>query len=265
MERFIHIIPLGWEADRAVLPVQKMKAHRAYILCNPSSHPRQRHFLSLVRDKLQEAGVEVVHIDVDADSDLKGIAAHVSGIIRRELGQGNRVYVNIAAAGKLAAIGAILAGMAHLRGQGVVYYVRPEEYIQSEEEQMRHGLTRGMVDDPTIVPLLEIQLPSHDGLVVLTSLAKAGGSMRYRELFQSLHKAGSNGFKDVQVKRKTSRKVKTRLTVRLSQTIIEPLLRANLVRVTREGRERVVHITTSGEYIAALAGEYGSEVRAYFS
>lgn len=255
MERLVHIIPLGWEADRAVLPVQKMKAHRAYILCNPSSHPRQHHFLSLVKDKLQEEGVEVVHVEVDTDSDLKGIAAHVSEIIRREVGQGNRVYVNIAAAGKLAAIGAMLAAMAHLRGQGVVYYVRPEEYIQSEEEQMRHGLTRGMVGGPTTVPLLDIQLPSHDGLIVLASLAKAEGTMKYRELFQTLHKAGSNGFKEVEVKRETPRRVKTRLTVRLSQTIIEPLLRANLVRLTKEGRERVVHITTSGEYIAALAGE----------
>lgn len=260
MEKLIHIIPLGWEADRAILPVVRMKAHRVHLLCNPSSHPRQNHFFNLVMNRLREEGVEVVHTGVDADSDLKGMAAQTAEIIRREASQGNRVYINIAAAGKLAAVGAMMAAMAHLRGHGMVYYVRPEEYIQSAEDQMKHGLTRGMAGDPLRIPVPEIQLPSENGLVVLTSLAKAGGTMRYRELFHSLYEAGSDGFKEVKVKKHTPRGVKTRLTVRLSKTILEPLLRANLVTLSKEGRERVVHLTTSGEYIAALAGEFEAQL-----
>ncbi len=254
MERLVHVIPLGWELDRAVLPVRAMKAHRAHLLCNPDAHDMQRHFFHRVSEELKGEGVEVVHTKVDSESDLKGLMRETTRLVEEEVKKGNRVYVNISSAGKLAAVAGMLASMAHLRDRGYAYYVRPEEHMRTEKGLKKHGLSRGMLGNPIMVPSFGLSLPSEAGTSVLGSLASSPQkSQSYQELFDVLRRNGVPGF-DTKVTKMTLRAEKTRLTVKLTKTILKPLVDVGYVEIEKLGRRRKVNLTQSGYDMACLLG-----------
>ncbi|MFQ5910957.1 MAG: DUF6293 family protein [Thermoplasmata archaeon] len=254
MERLVHIIPLGLELDRAVLPVRAMKAHRAYVLCNPESHPLQRHFLDRVSEELAGDGVEVIHTKVDTHSDLKALMQEATRIIQDEVKKGNRVYINISSAGKLAAVAGMLAAMAHLGERGYAYYVRPEDYVKSEESMKRYGMSKGMVGNPIAIPSFGLSLPSSAGASVLGGLASSPKkSLSYQDLFDLLRKDGIPGF-ETKVTKMTLRTEKTRLTVRLTKSILKPLMEAGYIHIEKAGRRRKVILTQSGYDMASLLG-----------
>lgn len=145
---------------------------------------------------------------------------------------------------------ATLASMAHLENHGKAYYVRPQRYDPNEEERMRHGLSVGMSVDPVDIPLFPLRLPSPEGQVVLRELEDRGGSARYFDLFAALHRAGVEGYTEVD--RETSRELKGKLTVRLTKTILHPLLDARLVTTEKKGRNAMVQLTQGGEYMASM-------------
>lgn len=250
VERSIHLVPLGWEIDRAVLPLKRLRPHRVHLLCNPESHPFQLHFYRQVADHLDKLGIEHTLVRVDANSDLKGLIRELSRLMAVEIAAGNRVYVNISAAGRIGAVAATLASMAHLENHGGAYYVRPERYDPNEEERMRHGLSVAMSGDPVDIPLFPLRMPSTEGQVVLRELEERGGSARYFDLFAALQRAGAEGYTEVD--KGTSREVKGRLTVRLTKTILRPLLDAHLVTIEKKGRNAVVLLTLGGEYMASM-------------
>jgi len=227
-----------------------MRPHRVYLLCNPESHPFQLHFYRQVTDHLDRLGIEHEVVRVDANSDLKGLVRELSRIMSGEIAAGNRVYVHISAAGRIGAVAATLASMACLGDHGSAYYVRPQRYDPTAEERMRHGLSVGMSGDPVDIPLFPLRLPSPEGQIVLRELTGRGGSARYFDLFAVLHRAGVEGY--VQVEKGTSRELKGNLTVRLTKTILRPLLEAKLVTTEKKGRNTVVHLTLGGEYMASM-------------
>ena len=252
MEQIVHIIPLGWEIDRAVIPLRTVRPNKVYLLCNPESHPYQMHFFKQVVNQLDGQGILYKHVTVDSDSDIKGLVHHISRIIREEIEAGNRVYVNISASGKIGAVAAALASMAHLSDNGKAYYVRPENYHTSEDDLFTHGLSMGMKADPLEIPLFRLKLPSAEGRLVLNTLKNRNGSASYQDLFCVLARAGVDGY--LEVTKQTSRKIKGNLTVRLTKTILRPLVEAGLITIERRGRRALVKITEAGDYMACLVG-----------
>ncbi len=254
MERLVHIVPLGWELDRAVLPVRAMKAHRVYLLCNPESNPLQQHFLSRTSEELEGDGVEVIHTNVEAYSDLEGLMREIASIVLKEIKKGNRAYINISSAGKLAAIAGMLTAMAHLKDQGYAYYVRPETYQKSEKELKEHGMTKGMVGNPIAIPNIGLQIPSSAGVVVLQGLAASPQkSLSYMELFNLLRRNGIPGF-ETEITKRALRTEKTRLTVRLTKGVLKPLTEAGYIQIEKAGRRRKVNLTLAGHNMASLLG-----------
>ena len=196
---------------------------------------------------------------VDANSDLKGLVRELSRSMATEIAAGNRVYVNISATGRISAVAATLVSMAHLENHGSAYYVRPKRYDPNEEERMRHGLSVGMSGDPVDIPLFPLRMPSPEGQIVLRELEARGGSARYFDPFAVLQHAGVEGY--MQVEKGTSRELKGNLTVRLTKTILRPLLETHLVTTEKKGRNTVVHLTHGGEYMASmLIGPLGEPV-----
>jgi hypothetical protein len=252
MERNVHLIPLGWEVDRAILPLEAVRPHRVYILCDPESHPWQAHYYNQVVERLKAMNVEYRHVRVDSVSDMKGLVRELAHLMKQEIESGNRVFVNISSAGKIGAVASTLVTMAHMHGCGRAYYVRPEEYVITDEARMVCGLTKGMKGEPIDVPIFPIWLPSREGSAVLLALKQKGGSMKYYELFRVLAAKGVEGY--VEVTSHTSRKVKTNLTVRLTKTILKPLHEQGLVTSRKEGRTQIVSLTDAGDFMACLLG-----------
>ena len=93
----------------------------------------------------------------------------VSSLIYQERLNGNIVYLNMSAAGRLTSVGATLAGMV----QGAkVYYVKASDYSNTEKSMELHGYT--ICDEVQINFLenFEINLPNEVSIQVLVELYK---------------------------------------------------------------------------------------------
>jgi hypothetical protein len=254
MERIVHIIPLGWDYDRAVLPVEFIKAHRVYLLCNPSGQPLRARYLERVVRKFDASRLDVRVVQVDTFQDLLGTMSEVSTIIRRELAEGNRIFINVATSGKIAAIAATLAAMAHLPpDRGLVYYVAAKDYPRSKPAQLRHGIASGMDGEPFPLPLFRINLPDADCRLVLSALRSTPDrTLRYKRLIQVLRDRKVSGFEEAPPRGLGGRRLRTLENVRFHQRIVRKLDRAGLVSILERGRTRSLHLTSAGAQVASL-------------
>jgi len=191
---------------------------------------------------------------VDANDDVKGIIREVARLIKKTLQDADRVYLNMSAAGKIAAAASTLAAMAHVpRGKGMVYYVRPDSYTDSVAARRKHGLSRGMKGDPVVLPRFELRLPSVEGQLVLRALlAKRPDALSYKQLIHLLRDAKTRGFENARYEKDTPRAEKNRLNVTLNKRILQKLVSEGLVELETQGRARSVRLTVEGEYFAYL-------------
>jgi len=256
MERLVHIIPIGWEYDRVVLPVDSMKAHRVYLLSDPSDEPVRAHYLTKAARRFRASNIDVRVVEVDTFRDLLGTMKAISGVLQQELAQGNRVFLNVATSGKIAAIAATLAAMAHLPpNRGSVYYVAARDYPTSKEAQRRHGIARGMEGDPVPIPLFKLKLPDPDCRTVLTELRAAPDqTLEYRTIIEALRSKGVAGFESQPPKGRGSRRLRTLESVRFYQRVVRKLDREGLVSIAERGRSRSLRLTLAGAQVASMCG-----------
>lgn len=129
MERLVHVVPLGWEKDRAVKPILEMRAHRVYLLSR-TDNDHNRRFLDLVRKGLVEEveDREIREVPIDAEREFESILLEVAKAIVNEHAAGSRVHLNMSAGGKIAAAGATLVGMYHSDKIGQIYYAKLKDY-----------------------------------------------------------------------------------------------------------------------------------------
>lgn len=250
LEEIVHIIPLGIEYDRAIIPFRGKKSfrpNRVYILTIPRSSDApaeivKDHFEKAERVKafLQEKNVEVIIIDTKL-IDLLDVMKKISNIVRKETDLGNKVYINLSSAGRLTSIGAALAGMSF---KVTRYYVKPSRYSKTPEERKKYGLTICKKRDIDFIENFEIERPSDLGLKVLVEIYK-NGKMRSTDLIQFLF------FKDY---KRIRRSEKSRLSMKLKRTVMDKLESSGYVIKTKIGRDNEYELTKSGEYMANLCG-----------
>lgn len=252
----VHIIPLGWEYDRVVQPVDSIKAHRVYLLCDPSGQPVRAHYLRKATRRFEACHIEVKSVSVDTFKDLLGTIRSISGIIQHELAQGNRVFVNVATSGKIAAIAATLAAMAHLPpDRGMVYYVAAGDYPSTQASQRLHGIAKGMDGDPVPIPLFKIRLPDPDCRIVLAELSAAPDqTLEYRAIIGALRSRGVIGFESQPPEGRERRKFRTLENVRFYQRVVRKLEREALVSIVERGRARSLRLTLAGAQVASMCG-----------
>lgn len=264
IEEIVHIIPLGYEFDRAVKPFEKMKAHRAYVITIADSpkygtpkelgmNARQRSYDDRVTSTLRAQGIRVTLVRVDI-FDILEVMRAVSAIITREKADGNTVLINMSACGRLTSIGATLAGMVH---DVRIYYVRADEYSHTQSDETEHGLS--IIRDVQVWTLSNFQLvmPDTISLKILISLCGKGQQMRTKELFDLLRIEKVDGydevFDDIE-DRKKKRSVQSRQLMKLDKTILEKLEKNGYITKEKKGRNLYVGITESGKYAAHICG-----------
>jgi hypothetical protein len=257
-EEHVHIIPLGFEIDRAVILLEKIPANRVYILVNPPDpkSPRDNeekdHCLNEVRNKLERKDVAVIVEEVNL-FDIKDVMKSVARLVLAEKSKGNNVYVNISAAGKLTSVGATFAAMAH---NAKVYYAAADRYSNDEKDRKVHGLS--ICDHPkgTVLENFQISLPDDAGRIVLTSLCKKGSKMSTDEILSLLV---SNKIVNFQEEKTISssekrRKVQQRNRINLNKAVLDKLEKAKYINREKIGRYNKISLTESGKYMANLVG-----------
>ena len=255
MRKLVHIVPLGWEYDRVVLPIASMHAHRVHLLCKPDSDPVRSHYLDMVKTFLKKRRIEFEHHDVDANSDLRGLLKEMSDIVQSEQRANNTVMINIAGAGKVAAAASMLVAMAHLSTHtGLLYYPVADDYSRTEKDRTEHGLSIGMAGEAEEIPYFRLPIPQGDSRVVLWALSNApGGKLSYTECIELLKGRGVDGYETPKKPRSGERGAPRNMAnVTLNRRVVKKLLELKFVEVEAEGSERALRLTDQGRHMAML-------------
>lgn len=179
LSEIVHIIPLGQEFDRAVRPFDSAAANHIYIIAdentevdlkNPmmymaESCPPSEYYVSNVVKYLKKKHIPTDIVRTDF-SDMSELLKTISSLIRKEQFFGNKVYVNMSAAGELAAAAAALAGMAL---DAEVYCVHTDGYA-SDAERPKSGVSVCSTNAVSMLPKVDIHLPDDSELPVLEEL-----------------------------------------------------------------------------------------------
>lgn len=267
MRETVHIIPLGHEIDRAVIPFDKSVPNRIYLLTTFDSKKysklmikKQNYYHKKVHDTLVDKGIEVITKEVDI-FDLLQLMRVIATLIREEKSKGNIVEVNISAAGRLTSVGATLASMA----QGAeAYYVTARDYSENKKEKDEHGIS--ICVDPEKIQYLKpfrIYLPENAGLVILEKLCeKPFKNMKSNDLIEHLAKKEVEDYQ--QFKKINSprfkRYDKQKASIKLNKNVLIKLEKQGYISREKIGREKRIKITKAGIHIAAISGMIQNDI-----
>jgi predicted transcriptional regulator len=257
MEQIVHIIPLGYEIDRAVKPFESptgFKANTAYLLSSvdpisPSDvQHKHYHYYQTVKTRLEALGIKVISIELDL-FDFFDVLSKISYIIKQEQNNGNIVYVNVSSAGRLTAIGTALAAMVH---KARIYYTESDEYSDTPEKWLEHGST--IVQDLRLKFLEQfiIQLPNELQQQTLVELYKRQ-RMNTMEIIQHLATVDSTLFPPNY--EKMTRPQKITLSMKISRRVLNQLESTGYILKEKYGRENYYLLTESGKNMAAISGK----------
>lgn len=264
MGQDVHVVPVGREVDRVVLPFQSrpgrpatLHAHRIILLV-PENEAARAVAARIEQALSPMAPVESMPMASDVQrptAGFQGILQQVAWLCRRERDAGNRVHINLSSGSKLVAFAAGVAAMAHIRpGMGSVYYVQPSGVALSEQDFADHGQTMGVLDvsDLELMPVL---LPDPLHLDVLEHLRRQPGERAdYRDLLRFLSEIPGSGYKLPSEGTAKVRNWNNAVTTRMVRKLIAPLARQGLIEVLDGGRQRAVRVTSRGLLYAAIAG-----------
>lgn len=258
IEKTIHIVPLGHEIDRAVAPFEKAKADKVYLLSNFGEPGKmgeeQDYYICEVRKKLEALGIIVECVKTDL-FDLLDIICNTATIIRTEKDLGNRVNVNMSAAGRLTSVGVTLAAMAHNVN---VYYVKSDFYPEEHEMRLFHGLSICSSCNITRLVNFQFLLPDETGIRILVGLCNKEKPVYNRDILEMLQEANTPGFEELydEFSREKKRAVQSRQLMRLDKTILTRLEKDGFIKREKQGRNILVSLTETGLYAACASGLY---------
>lgn len=226
--RRVHIVPVGYENDRVVVPVRELHADRVVLLADEdgTDHPS---YLGPVRERLAEAGIEheIVPCDIFDFYGSIGTIAELASAFGED-----DVYVNLAAGSKVTAIGGMIACMAT---GATPYYVRAERYAAETDGDVAEGV-RSITDLPTY----PMDSPDPQQVAVLDYLDRTERT-RKRDLIAFGKDAGLPFVAEHEA---ANEKSEYRL---LDSHVLRPLESRGHVTVADVGRSKRVSLTDAGK------------------
>jgi len=223
----VHLMPVGYENDRIVLPAERFQADRVVLLAyeDETDHPS---YQETVRERLAEAGIdhETVRCDIFDFYDCIGTVAELATRFAD-----HEVYVNLASGSKVTAIGGMIACMAT---GATPYYVRAEHYAAETDGDVAEG-----IHSVTELPTYPMESPEPQHVAVMDYVERENGA-RKRDLIDFGKEAELPFIADRDA---ANRKSEYRL---LDSHVLGPLAENGYVELEEVGRSTRVTLTESG-------------------
>jgi hypothetical protein len=241
----IHICPIGYEVDRIVLAVEKLRADRVWLIVegNPRKEKANK-FIQLAESRLKDLGVEVKRQGVDRNDLFDNLRA-IKEIIIEE--NDNEILVNVSAGSKIQAIAGMMACMLFKKEyEPKPYYVEPTSRDKPPKEQLTSGISE-------IIPLrnYEIKKPNDELVKALKIIKENGGKLSKKNMMKL---AADEGILEL-AKGKNGNIMKSDY-LRLDTRIIKPLKEWHYINSKRVGKEFRITITPEGEDVLKFLSPY---------
>jgi len=254
MPETVHVILLGEEAERAIQPFKENVVSRVCLITGAGDSPEidgTEQVISFLKKK---------HIPVKkikpASTEMQELIKTTAAVIRTEIENGNKVYVNMSAAGKKAAAVATLVGMAL---GADVYYV-PISHYSKDAQRENNGISICSSEDVQILPKVNIVLPDEEETSILQELYDAEEeSLSASDIGSLLEKTDELENKILcEINENTpdfyeTRKIQSRNLMRVS-SLMKKLEEKGYVEKGKTGRKMMYTITEQGKYILYLSG-----------
>ena len=231
VEDRIHIVPLGYERDRVIVPPREMRADKVVLV----THARDDEgdvpeYYSDIYDAFEEVSIEVEETECDI-FDLYDALGTIAGLIQQF--RHEDVHVNLATGGKVTAIAGMIACM--VTESAIPYYVSAENYGDHQKTPVAQKVT-----NISNLPTYPINAPTREQVQMLARIAYQGpiskqDLIRYAESEQLPFIADYESDEPKGKYRK------------LDAHILNPLLDDGYVTSSEQGRKKMIDITPDGE------------------
>lgn len=238
----VHVAPVGFEIDRVVLPAQKMKADKIWLLRHSNrSEDKALDYLRQIEEQCKKSKIEVEYSGSDRD-DVFDILRSVKEIFENE--KNNHLYVNVSSGSKIQAIACMMACMIFKDYDVTPYYAVPEKYHATSKGQQSQGL-RKLLE----LPAYEIQKPKNELVRALKIIQDNGDRITKKRMAELTEKEEL-----ITVNAKEENKSQARLAS-LAANIINPLEKQwGFIETEKIGRNHWIKITEDGKNAARFLG-----------
>jgi len=227
----IHIIPLGFERDRVIVPPQEMGADKVVLIVHEKDEPEdQPDYYDEIFDELESSAIKTETIKCDI-FDLYDALGTIAGLIQSLADED--IYVNLATGGKVTAIAGMIACMVTENAEP--YYVHAKDYGDHQGTPIAQTVT-GISNLPTY----PIDAPSPEQIEILSRL-ESEGPFSKKVLIEIGEEEGLPFLANYEG---DDPKGKYR---KLDSDILNPLVEDGHAEVFERGREKMVRITNEGE------------------
>lgn len=242
----VHIVPVGLEIDRAVIPLKVHNADKVYLLTQEKENGASKYFLREIQERIDKEcprlkGNVIIRRYREWD-DLSSIMSEICRIVRYEKSEGNRVFINISSGGKLAGIAGTIISLMY----GVTaYYVIPEVYKDRMEKKQPTTGYRETLE----LPRFKIEKPDDKLVYVLWLINKYGRTTQKRiiadpviQKLMEIPDEKGNELSDYAVYGKFWR------------NFLQPLVKKGWVEKEGQRRAAKISLTKEGENILRIFG-----------
>ncbi len=243
----VHIIPVGFEKDRVVIPAIKMNAEKVILMVMEEDTERGKMFVENSRTKLKSEGIDVEDYVINFFNLNKNMEAF-NHLIKEH--KNDDIYINISTGSKIQALAALFSAMA-AKNEGIritTYYVEPEIYGQVNEP-MSTG-----IKDIISIPIFPLPQPSNEIKEATKLLLKH--SFSKEELGKALAEKGVLGDK---LKNAANDLLNEKIRISIHSTvqskIIVPMLKEKYIVTEKKGRNIIITLTEFGREASNLFTE----------
>lgn len=242
----VHIVPIGYEEDRVVLPLLEMKAERVILLANNPSQDKAAKFRERVVERLDAS--DIAHeVRTAAIFSLPETLALFVRILREF--RAENLAINISAGSKIQGLAGCLAAML-VRTEGIpvtVYYVEPKRY---REDPPRTPLSFGIEQ---IVEIAAITLPTPPLEIKMAMQVLARKPCSKLDLAVLLAEKGClDKSKLNEAGKPKDERARVSLQSAIDQRVVQPLVTSGHATAQRKGRHVIVTLTESGKQVSSL-------------
>jgi hypothetical protein len=227
----VHVVPLGYERDRVIVPPVRMGADVVVLVEHAADEPADRpDYYDDIFAAFDEAAIRVVELEADI-FDLYDALGTIAGLIREY--RGDDVYVNLATGGKVTAIAGMIACM--VTEAATPYYVSADTYGDHQQEPVARNVT-----NISNLPTYPIDAPVPEQIRMLAYIADEGPVSKKR-LIEHAERRQLPFIADYEG---DDAKGKYR---KLDSAILTPLAEDGAISLDQQGRRKVARITPDGE------------------
>ncbi len=247
----IHIVPVGFEEDRIVLPAIKMRAEKVILIANESSHDKASIFYSAVEERLKLANIKTEMVRIPFFS-LKDNMKLFSDLINKNKDQ--QLSINISSGSKIQALAGFISVMA-AKSQGIAvstYYVEPDKYT---EDAPKTPISTGckIVHD---LPIFPLYTPSKE---IQHSVLLLKKKQYYKlELALELAKVGifNKDLIDIETGKPRDDKARINLQNLVENKVIQPMVQERYATTEKIGKKVKITLTEFGKDASNLFLNY---------